>query len=705
MASPFILNNLDLQFANSASQDYTCYLAFLNPVSITTMWSDLNQDKDGNWQPPPNLDTAAKRLPPYAPTCNLGSNRIGFVNEPLYFDGSRSCQRHDVPAVSSSYLWNVSGPATVTLYANKSQCSIVWSAPGLYTVTLSVADIAGTRTTGTRQVMVYQDRSSALPGVISISGLSGSLSSGGWQCQLTTVNSQVSLFSPDQLAIGTYQPLVILIETRYEVIPGVWVNATIGPHGSFSPGFPYQDPRIFFDGYVQSGSIHQDVDKDTLSFSCIGPQMILQESKTHMLGYYNAVYQGFKGQVPTGLKPSAAGKGYLVGWLQTADIIRSLLQTHCNISQFHDIHIWDANIPYTYTGQSAHYNQIYTSLSVNEGTIWSNIQDLTSNEWSQSFCERDGSIRVGPQINYRGNEFWQQPTLLGQTVASTLLNFVQDLGLTAFGTSTAVAQSIGQLPATPMPIQLVHGWGHQVSIPNIAYPFQPAPSPDVTTTQQGLNGPPILCVFSDTPTPDAAGAPPVGIPLYPWVSGNWPQDLSVYPISFDITENYTGKTSLVKIIGTLVNANNIWSAWYPQNAFSVAGDGTSTIVAVTLPAGNWVVDERHVLPDITTNGAKQLMSNWWWEMARRVYYAQNINYACSISLGLFTAASLGDIVGVTRQQNTLGPHWSQKPFYIQEIAYGLDLTAKTWTTTLTCVEVTSALLTPMTAPPKVIPKY
>ena len=706
MASPYILTNVDLQYVNCAGQDFSCYVAFLNPISITTTWNDLNMDSQGNWLPPPNFDTVTHHVQPYVPTCNFGSNRIGFVGEPLFFDGSRSCVRHDLPVVPR-YNWLATGPTNSTYYAGNSQLSTTWTSPGLYTMTLTVYDQQGNATTGVRQVMIYADRQHALPGVISLSGLSGSISNGGWQCQLTTVNGQVSLFPPDALAVGTYQPIVVLCETRYEVLPGYWQAHTIGPHGSFSPGYPYQDPRVLFDGYIQNGTIHQDVDKDTLSFSCVGPQMILQESKTHQLGYYNSQYTAIHSGIPQGMKTTPNGQGFLIGDLMTADIIHSILQTHCTIGLYHDIHVWSANIPvapYSATQSNAYYNLVYTSLSVNEGTIWSNIQDLTSNEWSQCYCEHDGSIRVGPQINYRGNEYWSQPTLLGPTVAASLINYVQDIGFTVSDQLSTMPASMPIIPSSPIPVLFVHPWGHQGNPPQIAHPFQASPSFQVTATQQALAGPPILCTLSDTPQYDDSTIAPDALSLYPWVTGNWPQDLAIYPISFDLTETYTGRTSLVKLIGTMSTSSTLYTCWYPQNAFAIAGDGTSTIVASVLPAGNWLVDERHVLPDITYPQNRALLSNWWWEMARRVYYAQNINYQGSITLGLFTGCSLGDIIGITRQNNTLGPHWSKKPFYVQQVDYALDFSAKTWTTTLTVIEVTSALLTPITRPPKIVPR-
>lgn len=707
MASPYVLSNTDLQYTQVAGQRFSLYLAFLNPISITTTWNDINQDAQGNWLPPPNFDTAANRVQPYAPTANLGPNRIGFVGEPLYFDGSFSCQRFDLPVVT--YAWFVSGTGIqTTLYANGSQCRVVFPSPGIYTISLTVTDRAGTAATGVRQVMVYQDRQSALPGMIQLSGPQGSLSDGGWTCQINTISSQFTLFPPDALPVGTYQPVVLMVETSFEVQPGVWLDRTLGPNGQFNPGFPYQDPRILFDGYVQTGSPHQDVDKDTLSFTCASVQLLLNDAQCHLIGYYNCAYKSIVSGVPTGCNPNPMGQGYMVGGLMTADIYHGILQDHSNIGKFHDIHVWNANIPtaaYNAKGNYAYYNLMYTTLSVNEGTIWSNLQDLSANEFAQVYCEHDGSIRVGPQVNYRGGDYWSLPWGIGPNQASIFINLVQDLGFTVSNQLSQMGSSIPQLPAQPMPIRFVHPWGPQNTLPSFGRPFQGTPDPTQVTVQNTLNGPPILCVFSDIPIYDSSLIPPgSNTGLLPYIILNWPQDLAVYPITFDFQENYTGKASLVKLIGTLVNISSVWTCWYPQNTFSVAGDGTDTIVATVLPAGNWIVDESHVLPDVTGSQNTQLMLNYWWEMARRTYFANNINYNGTIATGMSTFASLGDIVAVTRQNNTLGPHWSQKLFYIDGISYSIDTTQRTWQTQYTLTEVTSAAIGPVLPPPKVTPK-
>jgi len=712
MASPYILSNGDLQYVNCAGQSFQAYLAVLNQVNITTTWNDLNMDNQGNWQPPPNYDTAARHTQPYAPVANLGSNRIGFVNEPLYFDGSRSTQRYDLPANTGSHAWTITGPNTVVYYHNYSQCQVIWSQPGLYTIALTVTDRFGNSTTGTRQVMVYQNRQSALPGIISIAGLSGSISSGGWQMQCTTVNSQTTMLPPDALPPGSYLPIVLLVETSYEIAPGLWINRTIGPNGLFTPGSPYSDPRILFDGYVQSGTVHQDIDKDTLSFSCSGPQMILQEAKTHQLGYYNCAVAHSVNGVPTALKTAAAGQGFQVGGLMTVDVVHSILLTHSNVGLFHDLHIWNSLIltktfdPSLYgkaNNWTAFYYMIYTTLSVNEGTIWQNIQDLVANEFAQVYCTPNGSLCIGPLVNYMGCDFWSCPTLLGDQSAPFLINLVQELGYNVGSDLNSMTQNIPDLPSLPMPVTFVHPWMHQTIPASNLQSFGDA-VPAVVATQSTLTGPPILCTFSDTPIYDTDMNPPSVTALYPWVANNWPQDLAIYPVSIDITENYTGRASLVKLIGTLYGHTTLWSSWWPRSAFKPVGDGTVSVVATTLPASDWVLDQTHVLPDVTSKQQAQLTWNWWWEMAVRMFYDHNANYAGSVTCGMFTGASLGDIVGITRQNTTLGPKFNNKPFTVSELSYSLDLTARTWTTTFTLNEVTSVNLGPIQAPPYGVPK-
>jgi hypothetical protein len=709
MASPYVMTNSDLTLVNCAGQDFTLYIAFMNPVTLSTVWSDLNLDSQGNWQAPPNYDTCANKTYPYAPTANLGSNRIGFVGEPLYFDGTLSCQRYDLPV--NSYSWSWTGMPVSTTYDNGAQIALNWTTPGLYSVSLTVTDRYGATTTGTRQVMIYQDRDSALPGIITVSGLSGSLQNGGWSAQITTVNSQSTIYPPDQLGVGVYLPMVILCETRYEVAEGYWLNATIGPLGNFIPGQPYRDPRILFDGYVQNGSFYQDVDKDTLTFSCGTVNMVLGEMQTHLLGYYNTTVKTYGNPgVPTSLNTSSIGSGFLVAGLMSTDMIQSILGTHSQVSQYHDMHLWTTAIacsiydPHN-NPPTAWYNVVYSTLSVNEGTIWQNLTDICSNEWSIPYCDRDGSIKIGPSVNYRGSDYWDAPTGLGAIEAAALLNLVQDLGYTIQNQSSLsqFSQNLPILPAYPFPMQQVHPWSGTQQVQVYEVPFQPSPDSQREQQLQALYGPPLLCTFSDVPIYDTSASPPSYI--LPIIGQNWPQDLAIYPISFSFPMAYTGHTALVKLIGTTYAQDTVLTSWYPQSAFSVTGDGSSTIVNTTLPAGQWIVDESHLIGDVTNGLNSTLILNWFWEMARREWYANNIYYTGQVTLGLFTFASLNDIVGINRQTANLGPVWSSKPFYVSEIDYTIDVNAHTWQTILSLTEVTSATMGPPIPPPPVVPKY
>lgn len=711
MASPYQVTNTDIQFINAAGQDFRVFLAFLNPVAFTTLWTDLNQDSTGNWLPPGNTDTAHEKIAPYCPIANMGSNRIGFVGEPLSFCGLQSAQRFDLPV--NSYAWSATGMPDETLYAGDGQVVYTWNTSGVQTVTLTVTDRAGTSQSTTRQVMIYADRESALPGLLTLSGPSGSLANGGWQIQITTVNSQFTLYPPDALPVGTYQPLVIMVETRYEVSPGVWMDATVGPHGQFNPGAIYEDPRILFDGYIQTGSVHEDIDKDTLSFTCTNLQFLLSELQAHMVGYYNCAYSGFDSHgVPTGCKTSSLGNGFQVGGLMTNDIVQSILQYHSNISQYHDIHLWNSLIPcapFAPGTPNAYYNQQFSTLSVNEGSLWQNIQDLTTNEWSQAYCDRDGSLRIGPQINYRGSEFWGKAWQQANPTASQFLNLFQDLGYalpapSALNDPTNIPAALPNLPAQSVPITFVHEWGHQ-QLPSPYYrPFQGDPDPTTVEIFNAQNGPPLLCIFGDSPTYDPSANYPAG-GLLPEVIYNWPQDLTIYALDIDIQENYSGRSSLVKLIGTLANAQTLLTSWYPVSTFQVTGDGVSTTVASVLPAGSWDVDSSHVIPDVTAQTNRALVLNYWWEMAHRLYFANNLAYNVTLTLGLVTFPSLSDIVGVTNQQATLGPRWVGKPFYVDGISFAIDVGNKTWQTTMTLTEITSATIGPIQAPPAVIPKW
>src|SRR4029077_15697812 len=102
---------------------------------------------------------------------------------------------------------------------------------------------------------------------------------------------------------------------------------------------------------------------------------------------------------------------------------------------------------------------------------------------------------------------------------------------------------------------------------------------------------------------------------------------------------------------------------------------------------------------------RTLVLNYWWEIAQRMYYASNINYNVTITAGRGFFINLSDLVGVTRQNNALGPKWQNKAFYVDGISYQIDVNAQNWLTSLTLTEITSASLGPIQKPPKVVPKW
>src|SRR5579872_62341 len=153
MPSPYVFSNYALQYlASNVPTRFRMYAAVLNPVQILTFSQDLAVDQYGQYTNITNVDLLATHQTPYAPQANFGPNRIGFVGEPLFFDGSRSTQRNNLSAVG--HTWACTGAPTITTnnaLGTNDQASIVWSAAGLYTVSLTVYDRFGSTMTGTRQ--------------------------------------------------------------------------------------------------------------------------------------------------------------------------------------------------------------------------------------------------------------------------------------------------------------------------------------------------------------------------------------------------------------------------------------------------------------------------------------------------------------------------------------------------------------------------
>lgn len=688
MPSPYVFSNYALQFLKSnVATRFRVYAAAYNPVQIQCVSQDVQTDQYGQYTNISNVDLLATQQPPFMPQANFGPNRVGFANEGLFFDGSRSTQRNNLAAIG--HTWAATGNPTITTYNNLGQgdqAMIAWANPGIYTVSLTVSDRFGNSMTGTRQVYVYQDRNSTPQGVISLSGLTGSIDSGGWQGQFTITQQAFRVLLPEALPPGYYQPIVLMAETEYEVAPGYWVAAQIGQYGAPVPGQFYDDPRIIFSGYVQAGTATQDNDHDTVSVTLQTVDMVMRQAGIHNIGFYNTTYSGRVNGTPTTQNASGVGKGQNVADLTSEDIYRSLVTGwvdsggafhggHSNIGQYHDLVIWRDYLPIDSVSSGLQY-LTYSNLTANEGTVWDACNTLAANEFANIWCQRDGSICIGPTYSMRGYELMNQPTNNSYLALSNILSAGELNGDTTKGARLAFLLNL--FGCNPLPVAKDLPW-------------------QTPRDLSQLIGPPIVGHFSDVPIYDT-GQSSSASGLFPWTSANWPQDLSIRPLSTNVAENYTNRAAFVKLVATVANAQAVWAAWYPTNTFDATG-----LMKLNVPAGAWTVQDNFLLADATiANGKNAGYSLSWvylWEMARRIYLASNAQYTVSMELGMANWLRLHDTFLFTRQNAQDGPKLRNAPFYVTDITFNINLDQQQWTTSVKAMPVTSFGIGPVIVPP------
>jgi hypothetical protein len=278
----------------------------------------------------------------------------------------------------------------------------------------------------------------------------------------------------------------------------------------------------------------------------------------------------------------------------------------------------------------------------------------------------------------RGYEMMNQPTAYGQFPYKQITTWENELNKDSqFAARTTYMHHLFGPNALPQRKDLVNGGSRSLL---------------------GLVGPPILAHFSDVPIYDTDATAPTDQALFPWVTANWPQDLSIRPMETDVDENYTERTSFVKLIGTVTNLKAVWSAWYPTNTFDSTG-----LMLSQVAAGAWQVDSNLLLADITVTNQKTLSWQYLWEMARRRYLSLNAPYVSTINLGMASWPTLHGLYLQTRQSASDGPTFSAQPFYITDISFTIDLDNQQWQTQIKGGQVTTfgigSIITPPFPPP------
>ena len=376
------MNIEDFNAINSPSQDYRLYVGVGNEIKIAV---------DGQLvTPPPTTYPATLNQVPFRPTVVMGPHRIGFVGEAVRFYGGYSYQRWRV--VASNHQWVATGNPLVTITVDASGqvyqreppeaacAAFTWTTPGIYEVSLTVYELNSTTRfhTGTRQVIVYASRDQAYSGVTEVSGITGSISGGGWSVAMKLKGNLAWLLAARD--IKGYIPIVIMAELFHETNLGVFEPRTIGR--AWSPNNYRDDPRIIFSGYLDSSSIETSLDGSSTSIQARTSDMILEQMQTHTWGFF---------------EHPRNGSGKIFNDLQIEDVLRHMLQEHSNFTDWNDTRFYyniaqiggDRTIP----------NMEYNDWTFQQGMYWSNIRDSADNEFKRAYVDATSALCIVPDRN------------------------------------------------------------------------------------------------------------------------------------------------------------------------------------------------------------------------------------------------------------------------------------------------------------------
>ena len=195
---------------NIPGQRYQLYVGFGNEIKMKV--------DTAMRVPPPTIYPERLGLVPFRPTAVMGPHRLGFVGEGVPLYGGYSHTRWRTPAVN--HQWTGTGNPTIAIGMDSDSqyespqpayALFTWTVPGVYEIQLTVHDDHGHTHTGKRQVIIYPSRTEAYSGVVGVSGLAGSVSQGGWGCQVTIRGAVDFILQARDL--DGYIPVVVYVDT------------------------------------------------------------------------------------------------------------------------------------------------------------------------------------------------------------------------------------------------------------------------------------------------------------------------------------------------------------------------------------------------------------------------------------------------------------------------------------------------------------
>lgn len=352
---------------NIPGQRYQLYVGFGNEIKMKV--------DTAMRVPPPTIYPERLGLVPFRPTAVMGPHRLGFVGEGVPLYGGYSHTRWRTPAIN--HQWTGTGNPTIAIGMDSDSqyespqpayALFTWTAPGVYEVQLTVHDDHGHTHTGKRQVIIYPSRTDAYSGVVGVSGLAGSVSQGGWGCQVTIRGAVDFILQARDL--DGYIPVVVYVDTYYETTRWSWERKALGPN--WHEGAYRDDPRILFSGYLDRESVKANHDLDVVTFEARTADLMLEQMQSGTYGFF---------------ADAMNGSGLIFDSLQTHDVARHMLQEHSTFADWHDVRFNQGT-----TDMGFDPGLIYKDWTWNQGVYWSNIRDMAANQYEHAYVSNHGAV-------------------------------------------------------------------------------------------------------------------------------------------------------------------------------------------------------------------------------------------------------------------------------------------------------------------------
>lgn len=339
----------------------------------------------------------------WSPVPVIGPHRVVVQGNPVAYVADSYC-RHDQNPTAHYWDFGVAGAT-----ANGTSATYTYDNPGLYTITYSVT---GNYPVGQENCHVYTNYAKRYVRVLSstdkdnydicpaaeIESMSGSYEQGGWQASIRITSIHPSTEIQDHAGV------LLFCKDYYQQ-----TNARELEYKRVDPNLDFADYSltdsslsILMFGYIVAGSIKRDAINSSVSFTIQSPNYFLQNIMTVNRDYSH---------------DCTKAKGYHLYNPESLDIIRHLivegdntaaanLTKKTNFSVWHDVRIYqiaETSPPML----NPHYNfLLHKAVTVNEGTIWSGIQELCKNDYLIPMCDKLGAVHIAPDLLTRSKNFW-----------------------------------------------------------------------------------------------------------------------------------------------------------------------------------------------------------------------------------------------------------------------------------------------------------